>query len=162
MIEFRVGQGYDIHRLVPGRPLVLGGVEIESEVGLLGHSDGDAVLHALTDAILGAGGRGDIGEHFPDTDPRWEGAASDLFLREAQKLVRAEGWEVANADVSVIAERPRLGPAKAEMRRRVAEILRIRPERVAIKARTKEGLGAVGRGEAIETIAVVLLTRNES
>lgn len=161
MIEFRVGQGYDIHRLVAGRPLILGGIEIESEVGLLGHSDGDAVLHALTDAILGAGGLGDIGEHFPDTDPRYEGAASDRFLTEARRLVVADGFEVVNADVTVIAERPRLGPVKLTIRQNVAALLKIPVSRVAVKARTKEGLGAVGRGEAIETLAVVLLSRNE-
>jgi 2-C-methyl-D-erythritol 2,4-cyclodiphosphate synthase len=161
MIEFRVGQGYDIHRLVPGRPLLLGGVEITCEVGLLGHSDGDAVLHALTDAILGAGGHGDIGEHFPDTDPRYAGAASDRFLAEARRLVGADGYEIANADITVIAERPRLGPAKMDIRRNVAALLELPVDRVAVKARTKEGLGAVGRGEAIETFAVVLLWRNE-
>ncbi len=160
MTEFRVGQGYDIHRLVAGRPLLLGGVEIESEVGLLGHSDGDAVLHALTDAVLGAGGHGDIGEHFPDTDPRFEGASSDRFLAEALGLIVADGFEIVNADVTVIAERPRLGPVKMDIRQKVAALLEVPVDRVAVKARTKEGLGAVGRGEAIETFAVVLISRN--
>ena len=161
MIEFRVGQGYDVHRLVPGRPLFLGGVMIESEVGLLGHSDGDAVLHALTDAILGAGGHGYIGEHFPDTDPRYAGASSDRFLLEARRLVVADGFRVVNADITVIAERPRLGPVKMDIRQSVAALLELPVDCVAVKARTKEGLGAVGRGEAIETLVVVLLSRNE-
>ena len=155
----RVGHGYDIHRLVPGRPLVLGGVEIESEVGLLGHSDGDAVLHALTDAMLGAAGLGDIGEHFPDTDPQFAGASSDRFLTEARRLLATDGYRIVNADLTIIAERPRLGPVKIEIRRNVAALLEVPDDRVAVKARTREGLGAVGRGEAIETHAVVLIAR---
>jgi len=159
MSDMRVGHGYDIHRLVPSRPLMLGGVEIESEVGLLGHSDGDAVLHALTDALLGAAGLGDIGEHFPDTDPQFAGASSDRFLTRARQLLAADGYRIVNADLTIIAERPRLGPVKVEIRRNVAALLEVSEDRVAVKARTREGLGAVGRGEAIETHAVVLIER---
>ena len=159
MNQMRVGHGYDIHRLVPDRPLVLGGVEIESEFGLLGHSDGDAVLHALTDALLGAAGLGDIGEHFPDTDPQFAGASSDRFLTRARQLLAADGYRIVNADLTITAERPRLGPVKVEIRRNVAALLEVSEDRVAVKARTREGLGAVGRGEAIETHAVVLIER---
>jgi 2-C-methyl-D-erythritol 2,4-cyclodiphosphate synthase len=160
--ETRVGYGYDIHRLVPDRPLILGGVEIDSEVGLLGHSDGDAVLHALTDALLGAAGLGDIGEHFPDTSPEYAGAPSDRFLNEARRLIGLDGYRIVNADVTVIAERPRLGALKMKIRKSVAALLEVTPEQVAVKARTKEGLGAVGRGEAIETHAVVLIERSRT
>jgi 2-C-methyl-D-erythritol 2,4-cyclodiphosphate synthase len=160
--ETRVGYGYDIHRLVPDRPLILGGVEIDSEVGLLGHSDGDAVLHALTDAILGAAGLGDIGEHFPDTSPEFAGASSDRFLNEARRLIALDGYTLVNADVTVIAERPRLGALKMKIRKSVAALLEVTPEHVAVKARTREGLGAVGRGEAIETHVVVLIERSRT
>lgn len=162
MSEMRVGYGYDIHRLVPDRPLILGGVEIDSEVGLLGHSDGDAVLHALTDALLGAAGLGDIGEHFPDTSPDCAGAPSDRFLNEARRLIALDGYTLVNADVTVIAERPRLGALKMKIRKSVAALLEVTPEHVAVKARTREGLGAVGRGEAIETHAVVLIERSRT
>jgi 2-C-methyl-D-erythritol 2,4-cyclodiphosphate synthase len=159
MADTRVGYGYDIHRLVADRPLILGGRKIECDVGLLGHSDADVVLHALTDAILGAIGEGDIGEHFPDTDPANRDAASDRFLRHALDLARAEGFAVGNADVTIVAERPRLGPLKAGIRASVADLLGVTADQVSVKARTREGLGPVGRGEAIEAHVVVLVVK---
>ncbi len=153
----RVGTGYDIHRLCEGRPLILGGVEIPFELGLLGHSDGDALLHAVTDAVLGAANLGDIGELFPDDDPQYKGADSALLLQGAMTKVRAAGFTLGNLDVNVICERPKLKPFKAEIAQRVANILQIDPSSVSIKAKTKEKLGAVGRGEAIEVHCIVLL-----
>jgi 2-C-methyl-D-erythritol 2,4-cyclodiphosphate synthase len=158
----RVGIGYDVHRLVEGRRLVLGGVEFPGPVGLMGHSDGDAVLHAIADAMLGAAALGDIGEHFPDTDRRWRGADSAGLLAQVAELVASRGMRLRNVDVNVIAERPRLGQRKAEMRARIASVLGVDESRVSIKARTAEGLGPVGRGEAIEVQAVVLLDESES
>lgn len=154
----RVGIGYDVHRTVPGRPLVLGGVRIEAETGLAGHSDADVVLHALCDALLGAAGMGDIGELFPDTNPRYAGADSRAFVSEVLRRVRAAGLVPWNADVMILAERPRLGPYKGAIRAAVAELLGLPAERVAVKAGTNEGLDAVGRGEAIACWAAVLLT----
>jgi 2-C-methyl-D-erythritol 2,4-cyclodiphosphate synthase len=153
----RVGFGYDIHRLCSGRPLVLGGVRVESDRGLLGHSDGDAVLHALSDAIFGAIGSGDIGEHFPDTDPRTEGLDSRVILRAAVDEARAAGYTVRSADITILAERPKLGPVKQEIRESVAGLLALAGEAVGVKARTNEGLDAVGRREAIACHAVVVL-----
>jgi len=158
----RVGYGYDIHRVAPGRALFLGGVEIDSAVGLEGHSDADVLLHALTDALLGAAGRGDIGEHFPDTDPRWEGASSADLLGRVVEVVRADGFALVNADLTVVAEAPRLGPLKARIRGRVAEILGVTADRVNVKAKTQEGLDAVGEGRAMEAHAVVLIAKEES
>ncbi len=155
----RVGVGYDLHRLVPGRPLILGGVRIEFERGLLGHSDADAVCHAVTDAILGAAGAGDIGMHFPDTDPRWAGASSLDLLAQAVRLVAAAGFTVENVDVVVIAERPKLRPYIEEMRGHVARALGVTPDRVSIKGKTDEATGALGRGEAIAAHAVAMLSR---
>jgi len=157
MDDPRIGIGYDLHRLVPGRPLVLGGVTIPCERGLLGHSDADAVLHALCDALLGALGAGDIGELYPDTDPRWRGADSSRFVRDVMEQVRAAGRRVINADVVIHAQVPRLAPHKAAIRARVAELLDVAPERVGVKATTNEGLDAIGRGEAIGCWAAVLL-----
>ena len=153
----RVGIGYDIHRLVPGRWLVLGGVQIPSSLGLRGHSDSDALLHAIADALLGAAGLGDIGEHFPDTDPAYKDADSARLLTAVLAKVRAAGYGPANVDANIIAEQPRLGPYKPAIRERVAVLLGLDPSRVSIKARTHEGLDAVGRGEAIAAQAVVLL-----
>ncbi len=153
----RIGFGYDCHRLVAGRPLVLGGVRIECQVGLDGHSDADAVLHAVTDALLGAMAAGDIGELFPDTDPKYAGACSGGFLAHAMKLVDDAGLRVANCDVTVLAERPKLSPHKDAMRERIAGLLGVDVESVAVKAKTNEGLDAVGRGEAIAAMAMVLL-----
>ena len=155
----RVGQGYDSHRLVEGRPLVLGGVRIEWDKGLAGHSDADVVLHAVTDALLGAAGLGDIGELFPDTDPALKDADSAELTAQVVSQVRAAGWSVSNADVTVLAERPKLSPYKAAMRARIAELLGVGADVVSVKAKTNEGLGPVGRGEAIVCMAVVLLGR---
>lgn len=153
----RIGQGWDIHRLVPDRPLRLGGVTVPYERGLLGHSDGDVVLHAITDALLGALGAGDIGTHFPDQDPQYRGADSAIFLERAVALARDRGYAIANIDVTIIAERPRLASHMPAMRARVASLSTGDAERVSVKAKTGEGLDAVGRGEAIAALAVVLL-----
>ena len=153
----RAGIGYDLHRLVEGRPLVLGGVTIPFERGLAGHSDADAVCHAITDAILGAAGAGDIGRHFPDTDPAWKDASSLDLLRRAAEVVRARGFEVGNVDATVIAERPKLAPFIDAMRERVAAALLVAADRVSIKGKTNEGVGALGRGEAIAVHAVALV-----
>ena len=153
----RVGIGYDIHRLVEGRPLILGGVEIPFERGLVGHSDADAVCHAVTDALLGAAAAGDIGRHFPDTDPRWNGASSIELLRAVAALVRECGFEIGNVDVVVVAERPKIGPYAEEMVASVADAVGVAPSLVNIKGKTNEGVDATGRGEAIATHAVAML-----
>ena len=154
----RVGTGYDLHRLVDGRPLIVGGVTIPFERGPLGHSDGDVACHAATDAVLGAACLGDIGRHFPDTDPRWTGAASTELLRHAAALVRQTGLEVTNLDVVVVLERPKILPHIAAMREALAGALGIPSARVSVKGKTNEGVDAVGRGEAIAAHAVALLT----
>lgn len=154
---FRVGQGYDVHRLVEGRPLILGGVTIEHDKGLLGHSDADALLHAITDAILGAAALGDIGRHFPDTAAEFKGADSRVLLREAVKRVRAAGWNIINVDSTLIAQQPKLAPHIDRMRAVVADDLGIDMASVNIKGKTNEKLGYLGRCEAIEAQAVCLL-----
>lgn len=154
----RVGLGYDSHRLVPGRPLKLGGVEIPSPLGLMGHSDADVVLHAVVDALLGAAGLGDIGEWFPDSDPRWQGADSTLFVRETMTLLAKKGFQVCQADIIIVAETPRLGPHKQRIRQRLAELLALPLERINVKAKTNEGLDAIGRGEGIACQALVTLS----
>ena len=156
----RVGFGWDIHRLVPGRPLVLCGVTVPSELGLLGHSDADVALHAICDALLGAAGLPDIGEHFPDTDPRWRGADSADLLRRVVEELRVRGLKAAQVDVSILAERPKLLPFKDAMRARLRELLDLPADRVAVKARTGEGLDAIGRGEAVGCRAVAMVTRS--
>lgn len=156
-MSFRVGQGYDLHRLVEGRPLILGGVKIDYEKGLLGHSDADALLHAITDALLGAAGLGDIGRHFPDTDPAYKGIDSKILLSEAIALVVKAGWVIANVDATVIAQAPKLAPHMDKIRQSVAQAIGIDLHRVNIKAKTKEGCDAVGQKEAIEVHAIVLL-----
>lgn len=153
----RVGIGEDLHRLEDGRTLVLGGVRIEGEVGLAGHSDADVLLHAITDAVLGAAGKGDLGAHFPSSDERWAGADSSLFLTEALRMVEEGGWVLANVDATVRAERPRLAAHLATMRERIAELAGVNVEQVNVKAKSGEGLDAIGRGEAIGATAVVLL-----
>jgi len=153
----RIGHGYDLHRLVEGRALMLGGVRIDSPRGLLGHSDGDVVLHAICDAILGAMGIGDIGQHFPDTDERFRGVASSELLRHITGLMREEGWKVGNLDITVCAEQPRLAPHRLAMRSRIAELLEVPVPCVSIKAKTNEGIDGIGRGEAMAATAVVLL-----
>ena len=153
----RVGQGEDIHRVDESRALVLGGVIIEEGPGLAGHSDADALLHAITDAVLGAAALGDIGQYFPPGDPRFAHADSADFLRKALELARRAGWELANIDSTVRTERPRLKPYVELMRGRIAEIAAIPVDRVSVKAKTSEGLDAVGRGEAMAASAIVLL-----
>ncbi len=153
----RIGIGYDIHRLTPGRPLVLGGVAIPHEKGLAGHSDADALCHAVTDAVLGALALGDIGRHFPDTDPRYAGADSMELLRAAVRMAADAGYRVVNVDANIVAQRPKLQPHIEAMRQRLAEALRIDTARVSVKAKTNEGVGPEGREEAIRTEAAVLL-----
>ena len=153
----RAGFGYDLHRLVEGRPLILGGVTIPFDRGLAGHSDADAICHAITDALLGAAGAGDIGRHFPDTDPRWKGASSLDLLRRAVEIVREHGLAVGNVDATVILERPKLAPHVEQMRATLAEVLGVTPDRVSIKGKTNEGVGEIGRGEAIAVHAIALV-----
>lgn len=153
----RVGFGWDSHRFSAGRPLILGGVHLPDAPGLAGHSDADAVAHAVTDAVLGAAALGDIGTHFPPTDARWRDADSIELLSQAVRLARAAGWVVGNVDVTVICERPKLGPYANAMRERLAAALGVEPGAVSIKAKTNEGMGWIGRGEGIGAAAVALL-----
>lgn len=159
MTDFRVGQGFDVHRLVENRKLILCGVEIPYELGLLGHSDADVAIHALIDALLGALALGDIGEHFPDTDPEWKGADSRELLKAVLALPEFAPWRISSVDVTVIAQRPKLGPYKELMRQQLAEVMGLPPERVAVKATTTEKLGFTGRGEGIAAAAVAALVR---
>ena len=159
-MNFRIGQGYDVHRLVEGRKLILGGVEIPHATGLLGHSDADALLHAITDALLGALALGDIGRHFPDTDPRYNGAESRVLRRAALQLGSERGWHPVNVDATLIAQQPKLAPHAAAMVANVAADLGLPPDCVNIKGKTNEKLGYLGREEAIEAQAVVLLSRD--
>jgi len=156
---FRVGSGHDTHRLAENRPLVLGGVRIPHESGLVGHSDADVVLHAVTDALLGAAGLGDIGDAYLDTDPRWQGADSRLFLGETLARLNQLGWRVVNLDVTIFAQQPKLGPAKAAIRESLAGLLGVPTDAVNVKAKTGEHVGHIGRGEAIGAHAVVLIQR---
>jgi 2-C-methyl-D-erythritol 2,4-cyclodiphosphate synthase len=156
-MDFRIGEGWDTHALVTGRPLVLGGVTVPHTHGLLGHSDADALLHAITDAILGAAGLGDIGRHFPDTDPYFKGADSHALLAEAARRVRAAGYEIVNVDSTIVAQAPKMAPHIPGMRSRIGEALSISAERVNVKAKTAEKMGPVGEGRAIEARAVCLL-----
>jgi 2-C-methyl-D-erythritol 2,4-cyclodiphosphate synthase len=156
-MTFRIGEGWDVHALVPGRKLMIGGVEVPFERGLLGHSDADVLLHAITDALLGAAGLGDIGRHFPDTDERFRGADSIVLLTEAARRVREQGLRIGNVDSTVIAQAPRLAPHVAAMRDRITAALDVAPGFVNVKAKTAEKLGPVGQGLAIEARAVVLL-----
>jgi len=155
----RVGEGWDIHALVLDRPLILGGIAIPHSHGLLGHSDADALLHAITDALFGAAGLGDIGRHFPDTDETFRGADSAVLLAEAARRVREAGWEIANVDSTIIAQAPKLAPHIPAMRERVAGVLGLMADAVNVKAKTAERLGPVGEGRAIEARAVCLLWR---
>jgi 2-C-methyl-D-erythritol 2,4-cyclodiphosphate synthase len=157
--SWRIGEGWDTHALVVGRKLVLGGVDIPHSLGLLGHSDADALCHAITDALFGAAALGDIGHHFPDTDAQFRGADSLALLAEAARRVRAAGFEIGNVDSTVIAQAPKLAPHIAAMRQRLALALALSIDRVSVKAKTAEGMGPVGRGEAIEARAVCLLLR---
>ena len=157
--DIRVGEGWDVHQLVAGRKLILGGVEIPHVTGLLGHSDADVLLHAITDALLGAAGLGDIGRHFPDTDAQFRGADSAVLLAEAARRVRAAGWQIGNVDSTVIAQAPKLAPHIPAMCARIAAALEIQADQVNVKAKTAEKLGPVGEGRAMEARAVVLLHR---
>ncbi|MFZ5520727.1 MAG: 2-C-methyl-D-erythritol 2,4-cyclodiphosphate synthase [Pseudomonadota bacterium] len=156
----RIGEGWDTHALVTGRPLILGGVTIPHTHGLLGHSDADALLHALTDALLGAAGLGDIGRHFPDTDAAFKGADSVVLLQEAARRVRDQGWSLVNMDSTVVAQAPKLAPHIPAMRARIAEALGLEEAAVNVKAKTAEKMGPVGEGRAIEARAVCLLMRS--
>ncbi len=157
-MSFRIGEGWDVHALVPGRKLVLGGVEISHSSGLLGHSDADVLLHAITDAVLGAAGLGDIGRHFPDTDAQFKGADSRVLLQEAMRRVRAKGWELVNVDSTIVAQAPKLAPHMAAIHAGVAQALGVSLDQVNVKAKTAEKLGPVGMGQSMEARAVALLT----
>lgn len=161
MAEIRTGIGYDIHPVDPARPLFLGGILLEGEPGLSGHSDADVVIHAVIDALLGAAGLGDIGQHFPPTDPQFKDVRSTELLRAVVRLLKAERWRVGNVDVTVVAERPRIGPYVTRMRALLATELAVEPDQTNIKATTNEGLGALGRGEGIAALAVATLWREE-
>jgi 2-C-methyl-D-erythritol 2,4-cyclodiphosphate synthase len=156
-MKVRVGEGWDIHALVEGRRLILGGIDIPFAKGLLGHSDADALLHAITDALLGAAGLGDIGSHFPDTQTQFQGADSAALLSEVVNKVRALGYQIGNVDCTVIAQAPKLAPHIAAMRTRIAQVLGIGPDQINVKAKTAEKMGPVGEGRAMEARAVVLL-----
>jgi len=160
-MEYRTGFGYDVHRLCAGRKLFLGGIHIPYPKGLLGHSDGDALLHAVVDALLGALSLGDIGEHFPDTDPRYKGASSLKLLEQINRLVREKGFSVNNIDAVVVAQEPNLAPFKKEMRKTIAAALNIKENAVGIKAKTGDGLGDIGKKEAIAAYAVVSLNKGD-
>jgi 2-C-methyl-D-erythritol 2,4-cyclodiphosphate synthase len=155
----RIGLGHDTHRLGPDRLLILGGVKVPFDCGLIGHSDADVLLHAVTDALLGALSLGDIGEWFPNTDPQWEGADSAVFVTEAAKAVRDRGWEIANLDCTIFAEQPKLSPFKKEIASNVASLLAVDADVVSVKAKTGETVGPIGRGESISAEAAVLLYR---
>ena len=159
MSEIRIGQGWDVHRIVAGRPMILGGVIIPSAFGLEGHSDADILSHAITDALLGALALGDIGMHFPDTDPRWKDGDSLMFLRHARDLVAGQGYQIANVDSTVILERPKLKDFRAAIREKLAETLGLHLNHVSVKFKTAERLGPVGEGLSAEAQAVVLLSR---
>ncbi|NCQ94875.1 MAG: 2-C-methyl-D-erythritol 2,4-cyclodiphosphate synthase [Microcystis wesenbergii Mw_QC_S_20081001_S30D] len=159
-MNIRIGNGYDIHRLVTGRPLILGGVEIAHTVGLLGHSDADVLTHAIMDAMLGALSLGDIGHYFPPTDPQWQGANSLKLLEQVNQLIIDKGWQINNIDSVIVAERPKMKSHLSAMRTKLAATLNINPEQVGIKATTNEQLGPVGREEGIAVYAVVLLVKD--
>ncbi|MDZ7854622.1 2-C-methyl-D-erythritol 2,4-cyclodiphosphate synthase [Sphaerotilus sp.] len=159
LAAMRIGEGWDTHALVAGRPLVLGGVTIPHALGLLGHSDADALLHAITDALFGAAGLGDIGSHFPDTAAEFKGADSRRLLTEAARRVRAQGWSIVNVDSTIVAQAPKMAPHIPAMREAIAQALEIAVDCVNVKAKTAERLGPVGRGESIEARAVCLLVR---
>lgn len=160
-MKIRVGEGWDIHALVEGRKLILGGVEVPFHLGLWGHSDADVLLHAITDALLGAAAMGDIGTHFPDTDVRFKGADSAVLLAEAARRVREKGFEIGNVDSTVIAQAPKLMPYMPAMRASIAQALGVDVDQVNVKAKTAEKMGPVGLGQAMEARAIVLLTKDE-
>ena len=161
MRSFRIGQGFDVHRFRAGRPLVLCGETLPSEFGLDGHSDADVVVHATTDAILGAAGEGDLGQHFPPSDPRWKDADSKVFLDHALTLALSRGLSPVNCDVTLVGERPRIGPHRDRLRNALASLLSLKPEDVNIKATTTEGLGWTGRGEGLACMTVILMATSD-
>jgi 2-C-methyl-D-erythritol 2,4-cyclodiphosphate synthase len=161
MSPFRIGNGYDIHRLTSGRELILGGIHIPHEMGLDGHSDADVLTHAIMDALLGALSLGDIGHYFPPTDPQWKGADSLKLLTQVHNLIQSKGWQVANIDSVIVAERPKLKPHIEAMRSKIAETLGIAPDQVGVKATTNEKLGPTGREEGIAAYAVALLSTDD-
>lgn len=160
-MNFRIGEGWDTHALVPGRKLIIGGVEIPHVTGLLGHSDADVLLHAITDALLGGASLGDIGRHFPDTDPEFRGANSVVLLTEAARRVREKGWEIGNVDSTVVAQSPKLAPHIPAMRERIAQALGVTLDQVNVKAKTAEKLGPVGQLQSMEARAAALLFRKD-
>lgn len=159
---FRIGQGFDVHQLIEGRPLIIGGITIPYEKGLLGHSDADVLLHTVSDACLGAIGEGDIGKHFPDTDPNFKDADSAKLMDHVWQLVKDRGYELVNADCTIIAQKPKMAPYIEQMRIRIAELLEATPEQINVKATTTEKLGFTGRGEGIASQAVVLLKKRNN
>ena len=158
-MKIRVGQGYDVHRWVEGRPCILGGVEIPSDKGPLGHSDADVVCHVLCDALLGAANMRNIGYHFSDKDPMWKGVASTLLLKKVMEMIREAGWELANADVTVILDQPKLNPIIPAIKENLAIVMGVEVDQISLKATTSEGLGFVGRAEGISAMAVALITK---
>ncbi|WP_409273024.1 2-C-methyl-D-erythritol 2,4-cyclodiphosphate synthase [Neobacillus sp. SCS-31] len=159
---FRIGQGFDVHQLVEGRPLIIGGITIPYEKGLLGHSDADVLLHTVADACLGAIGEGDIGRHFPDTDEAFKDADSAKLLEQVWKMVKEHGYELCNADCTIIAQKPKMAPYVGEMKKRIAELLEADPSKINVKATTTEKLGFTGRGEGIASQVAVLLQKRNS
>jgi 2-C-methyl-D-erythritol 2,4-cyclodiphosphate synthase len=159
-MKIRVGQGYDVHRWVEGRPCILGGVEIPSDKGPLGHSDADVVCHVLCDALLGAANMRNIGYHFSDKDPMWKGVASTLLLKKVMEMIREAGWELANADVTVILDQPKLNPIIPAIKDNLALIMGVEVDQISVKATTSEGLGFVGRSEGISAMAVALIQKD--
>jgi 2-C-methyl-D-erythritol 2,4-cyclodiphosphate synthase len=159
--QYRIGLGHDTHRLAEGRPLLLGGVRIEHSVGLLGHSDADILLHAVTDALLGAVGLGDIGDAFPDTDPAYAGADSTIFVADALQRVREKGWQPVNLDCTIFAQKPKLSAHKEKIRQKLAELLGLPVDAVNVKAKTGEHVGPIGREEAMSADAIILVERNQ-
>ena len=161
-MDIRIGNGYDVHALAPGLPLWLGGVEIESPLGCIAHSDGDVAIHALCDALLGALALGDIGKHFPDTSDEFKGIDSKILLSRVMELVRSEGWDIVNADVTIAMQRPKLAPYILQMRECMASVMGCQTSRISVKATTTEKLGFVGRSEGCEVYAVALLGRKDT
>ncbi|MGD1929176.1 MAG: 2-C-methyl-D-erythritol 2,4-cyclodiphosphate synthase [Leptolyngbyaceae cyanobacterium] len=159
-MSIRIGNGYDIHRLVAGRPLIIGGINIAHDKGLLGHSDADVLTHAVADALLGALSLGDIGTYFPPSDPQWAGADSLILLAQVYQMVRDRGWAIANVDSVIVAERPKLKPHIADIRKSLAKVLALAPDQVGVKATTNEKLGPTGREEGIAAYAVVLISQS--
>jgi 2-C-methyl-D-erythritol 2,4-cyclodiphosphate synthase len=159
-LSFRVGTGFDAHQFTPGRPLILGGVTVPHDKGLLGHSDADALCHAISDAILGAAALGDMGKYFPDTDPKWKGADSLSMLKECARMAKAKGWKVANLDATIVCQKPKLAPYLVSMSQMIEEVLESGADSVNVKAKTTEGMGFEGREEGVSVQAVVLLTNN--